>query len=293
MEIKRDGFKGQKAIVLPYNITQMMKDDDISRLMYVTDIGYYPCASGHYRNRPEGSEQNIFIYCTEGEGWISVEGSKVTLKKNQFYIIEAGKKHSYGADAKKPWSIYWIHFTGEKCSLFSSVFNTLQTIDEAASARFKDRILLFEEVFQNLEMGYNIENLQYTSICLFHLLGSLRYIPQFREINKKKSDSPIDKAIAYMKENIDQRLTLDQIAQEVAYSASHFSIIFFKKTGHTPLDFFNHLKIQTSCQYLDFTDMKIKEIAVRLGFADQYYFSKVFTKYMNCSPSEYRATEKG
>ncbi len=290
---KKDGFKGQKAIVLPYDIKQTLSSNDLTKLLYVTDIGFYPLAQGHYRIRENGSKQHILIYCQEGEGYYIINKQRTKVKANQFFIIEAGTPHVYVSDEKNPWSIYWIHFTGEQSHLFKPLFNNLFTVEDATSARFKDRIQLFEEMYQNLEMGYSIENLQYVSLCLWHYIGSLRYIPQFREINKVKSADVIQLSINFMKTNIRKKLTLEDIAQEVLYSTSHFSTLFQKKTGFTPLDYFNHLKIQTACQYLDFSELKIKEIADKLGFYDQYYFSKVFVKYMGCSPTIYRQKKKG
>mgnify|MGYP000137454231 CR=1 FL=1 len=137
-------------------------------------------------------------------------------------------------------------------------------------------------------MGYSIENLEYITLCLWYLLGSFRYIPQFREINKPKTQDTIQKVINYMKANLDKQLTLEDMAESVNYSPTYLSTLFTQKSGMSPINYFNQLKIQKACQLLDFTDKKAKEIAFELAFNDPYYFSKVFTKYMHMSPKEYR-----
>jgi AraC-like DNA-binding protein len=71
-------------------------------------------------------------------------------------------------------------------------------------------------------------------------------------------------------------------------SVTHFSALFRKKTGHSPIEYFNHLKIQKACQYLAFTSMTVKELAFYIGIEDQYYFSRMFTRLMGISPSAYR-----
>lgn len=293
MERKKEGFTNQKAIVLPKTIKEILEQDSLTCLLYVTDIGYYPNATGHYRIRKYGSRQNILIYCTEGEGWYSINNQRVRVTKDHFFIIQAGTPHIYAASENNPWSIYWIHFTGEQCNAFNFFYNAIHKIDESPNARFKDRIQLFEEIYQNLEMGYSIENLQYTTLCLWHFLGSFRFIPQFREINKVKHGDIIQEAISYMKKNIEKKLTLEDIACAVNYSPSHFGQLFQKKIHYTPLNYFNQLKIQKACQLLDFTNMRIKEIANELGFYDQYHFSKVFNKCMGETPSSYKAKHKG
>lgn len=292
MEYKKDGFINQRAIVLPQSIKEILIHNELTGLLYVTDIGYYPKAKGHFLTRCEGAEQHILIYCTEGQGWLSINGVRHEVRKEQFFIIEAGVPHTYAASEAEPWSIYWLHFTGEKSHLFRSIYNKVYSIEDASETRFKERIVLFEEIFRNLEMGYSIENLEYTSLCLWHFIASFRFLSQHREVNNEKKGDTIQRAIRYMKNNLAQKLTLEDIAGYVGYSPSHFGQVFLKKTGQTPLNYFNQLKIQKACQLLDFSDMKIKEIAHELGFYDQYHFSKVFLKQIGEPPSQYKKRNK-
>ena len=48
-----------------------------------------------------------------------------------------------------------------------------------------------------------------------------------------------------------------------------------------------------ACHYLDFTNMKINQISPLVGIDDTFYFSRLFTKIMGISPTEYRAHKKG
>lgn len=293
MELKKDGFKGQRAITLPQGIKNLLIENELTSLLYITDIGYYPEATGHYIVRPKGADQNILIYCVEGEGWLSINGVKQDVKKGGFFIIQATLPHAYGASEKKPWSIYWLHFTGEKSHLFKSLFNKVTYIDETSDPRHQDRLKLFEEIFQNLEMGYSKENLEYASLCLWHFIASFKFISQYREINKLKNTDIIQAAITFMQENLEKKLTLEDMANHVGYSPSHFGLIFREKTGQTPLNYFMQLKMQRACQMLAFTDIKIKEITAMLGFYDQYHFSKTFFKQLGETPTQYRKRVHG
>ena len=294
MERKPEGFRNQRAIILPQDICRTLGEDALTSPLYVTDIGYYPQAEGHYRTRPQGASQHILIYCREGEGWYSLgDGLRNKVGRNQFFVIESGTPHTYAASSSDPWSIYWFHFTGTAASLFAPLFNVTGTIDDAPTARHNDRIQLFEEIYRNLEMGYGIENLHYATLCLWHLLGSFRYIPQFRAIRQARTNDPVQAAVNFMKANLHRKLTLEEMAGAVNYSTSHFGVLFTQKTNLTPIDYFNHLKVQRACQLLDFSDLKIKEIAYRLGFDDPYYFSKVFARYMGVSPMTYKNSQKG
>ena len=293
MTRKKEGFTNQREIVLPKSIKNILVKNELTKLLYITDIGYYPNAKDHYIVRKNGVDQNILIYCTEGEGWVNVNGEINNITKGDFFIIEANLPHLYAASEKNPWSIYWVHFTGEKSQLFKSFYNIKKTISNSNDSRVENRIQLFEEIYQVLERGYSTDNLEYTSLCLWKVLASFLFISQFRVINNITEGNIIQESINYMKTNINKKLTLKDIASSVNYSPSYFGQIFLKKSGHTPLNYFHQLKIQKACQLLDFSDLKIKEIAYKLGFYDQYHFSKTFYKIVGISPSLYKKRIKG
>ena len=75
-------------------------------------------------------------------------------------------------------------------------------------------------------------------------------------------------------------------------SASHFSSLFRKATGMSPMDYFIHLKLQKACLLLYSSDTKIKKIAHTIGYDDPYYFSRLFKKYLNISPDQYRVLRR-
>ena len=288
MEKIADGFKGEKAIVTPYNIRYLQSANPICKQLFITHIGYYPNAKYHYRERPEGCNENILIYCEKGKGWIEHKDTVYTLAGNQAFIIPAQDAHAYGAHNENPWSIYWFHFLGENVSMFANIIGQIIHVDESDNSRYSDRFHVFEEMYQNLEMGYNPENLEYVSFCLMYFMASLKYINQFREIKKVKEADVIQKSIMFMKFNLEKKITLDDIASHINYSVSHFGAFFAKKTSFAPMEYYNQLKIQRACSYLQFSDMKIKEIAFRLGYYDPFHFSKAFRQEMEITPKEYR-----
>ncbi|HEX3010247.1 MAG TPA: AraC family transcriptional regulator [Bacteroidales bacterium] len=288
MEKLAEGFKGQKAIITPYNVRNLQTSNPITRQMFVTHIGYYPKAKYHFFERPKGANENIFIYCSEGNGWINYKNEEYKLSRNQAFIIPANEAHSYGAANNQPWSIYWIHFLGDNIHMFSQITGKIIQVEDTYKSRLGDRFLLFEEIFQNLEMGYSPENLEYISFCLMYFLASIKYMNQYDEIKNVKEADVIQKSILYMKDNLENKITLADIASHVGYSCSYLGSVFSQRTSYSLIEYYNQLKIQRACSYLQFSDLKIKEIAFRLGYFDPFHFSKSFRSEMEITPTEYR-----
>lgn len=290
---KKDGFIGQKVIILPYYIKEKLKNNQLTRLLYVTDIGCYPEAKFHHRERPEGALENILVFCISGKGWVEINNIRRKVEKDQFFIIPENVPNSYGADNSSPWTIYWVHFTGLISGSFSGKAFAIHDINSEENTRNVQRIKLFEEIYQTLSMGFSTENLEFSSTSLWYLLGSFQYILHFERSSGIKQQDLIEKSILYMQKHLLDDITLSDLAENCGYSISQYSLLFKKKTSRSPIDYYNNLKIQNACQMLDFSDMNIKEISSKLNFEDQFYFSRVFRKIMNLSPLEYRKRRKG
>ena len=286
---KNDGFNGQKAIVLPSKVVEACESSELLCNLFITDIGYYPKAKFHYCQRISGCAQSILIYCSDGEGWIETERGHITVEKDQFVIIPAGLAHTYGSSRQHPWSIYWIHYSGKMASHFDALLS-MQYTHVCRSLTFsEERIKLFDRMYQVLETGYCKDILGYINMCFSHYLSSFCYSDIFLLPQKKEYKDLIEIVIEFMQENIHRPLQLHELASQVHISVSYFSVLFKKKTGYSALDYFNHIKIQKACQYLQFTDMHVKEVAVKLGFDDPYYFSRLFNNVMGMPPGEYRS----
>jgi AraC family transcriptional regulator of arabinose operon len=290
---RREGFEGQKLIVLPKKIiTNFLNRDPVTKQIYITDIGYYPKAKFHYAERPAGISQYIIIYCTEGYGWLEINKKRVEVSPSQFVAIPANTPHKYAANMDKPWTIYWIHFKGEIAAFIVDLILKNSENYKPYLSFNEDRIKLFEDICYNLEKGYSIETLRYVNMIFSHFLTSLIYEDKFNHTDHTHELNVVDKTISFMQENITTIIRLDDLAVRANLSASHFSAIFRTKTGYSPIEYFNQLKVQKACQYLSFTAMSVKNIAISLGIDDQYYFSRMFTKLMGSSPNEYRKKMK-
>lgn len=285
---KEDGFPGQISFVLPEKIAGISRENPLNSDLYLTDIGYYPHASHHFRERPAGCAQYILIYCIAGKGEINLGDTHYKIPEDHFFIIPPGMPHSYRSDEQAPWSIYWIHFSGQKANLFARPACCPVPVERGKFSRVSERLGVFSDIFRNLDRGFSIETLEYVNLCLHYLLASFTHLSQFREVRKADENDPVAVSINYMLENTGKKLQLETIASVIGLSASHYSRLFQRRTGHSPIDYFIQLKIQRACRLLDNSGWLIADVSREAGFGDQFYFSRVFRKVMGMSPAEYR-----
>jgi AraC-like DNA-binding protein len=287
---RRDGFDGEKMINLPESVwKKVISDNAVLGQLYVTHIGYFPKAAYHYREWKKGCPDNILIYCLRGKGWYELGKKRFEVGVNEFIIIPATTDYlRYGADEKDPWTIHWIHFSGKDMATFNRCFK-IGPHDGPQSIIFNEKGLqLWQTMYDNLEMGYSIETLSNTNLCLYNLIATFLF-PD-KHVNEKKQDAKdmIHETVSYMQSELHKTLTVEDMAKKNNLSASHFSSLFRKATGMSPLDYFIHLKLQKACLLLYSTETKVKKVAGAIGYDDPYYFSRLFKKHMKLSPEQYR-----
>ncbi len=284
---KSDSFYGDRSVVLSKKQLSAIKNNPLFGQLFISDIGFYPHARNHFRKRKKGNKEHILIYCIDGKGIIHTGENIYKLYPNTFFIINAYEAHSYWASKEDPWSIYWLHFGGDRSFQFKQYFHKVFSIEPAMNSRINDRINLFNEILTSLESGFSKNNIEYANLCLNSLLASFFYWDTYRTVRGLKSSDPVDESILYMQKNIEHDLKIKDLSTHVNLSESHYSKLFKNKTGSSPLDYFINLKMQEAIRLLTNRSMRIKEVAYNLGYNDPCYFSRIFTKHIGANPRSF------
>ncbi len=302
MTRKKDGFIGERAVVVAPALSEMASGDALAGSLYVTDMGYYPMATHHYRQREQGIDQYVLIYCVDGSGWYRLDGREYHVSRDQYFILPAGKPHAYGADACAcGWTIYWVHFRGTHAATYAEGATEPQTIRVSQTSRIRTRIDIFDELLTTMQFGASIDDLRYASSLLQYFLASMRYLHQYRFFPDRGVASPgrptsgsfgldvVDAAIHFMRENLERHIVLQDVLDYVGYSQSHFSTLFRQRMGMGPMAYMNRLKMEYACHLLEVTDLHVNQICFKVGIEDPYYFSRLFSKFVGVAPTDYRA----
>jgi len=258
--------------------------------LLTTDIGWYPDARYHYVERLDGASEHILMYCVQGSGWYTVEGAHHLLAAGEAVILPAGLPHSYGASEGSPWSIHWVHFTGiegDHYALIPPAATHKLSVDPRCGAELNR---LFSQCYSSFVGGFVLPKLIHASKLVNHLLAELFYNnAAFAPTMRTSRFHSLAATFAYLTENLHTTLTLAQMAAHAGLSESQFSHLFKQQAGHSPLAYFNQLKMQHACTLLAITQMSVRQVAHELGYADAYYFSRLFKQHIGVAPRQFRS----
>ena len=291
---RKDGFLGEKQINVPVNIlNRTIRKMPFLNSIYITHIGYFPKAQYHYRERKHGCDDYILFYCLGGVGHIDTADQKYLLKTNQFLILPPNEYHRYQADIEDPWTIYWVHFSGSRLHELEDQFH-LANFKMPTDIYYSEEMLqTWEEMFYSLDKGYTSNSISFANLTLYRFLSFFLF-PDRKKLVQKEEDtgqpSLVSDSIRYMKENVVERFTVEDLSEKANLSASHYTALFKKSTGMSPMDYFIRMKIQYACQLLSQSKLKIKEVGDKIGYEDPYYFSRIFKKVTGKSPAQYKAS---
>lgn len=285
----REGFKNQIRYVIPRPILDSMRTHPLLHQLVPTDIGWYPDARFHYCERPLGAEEHILIMCMAGEGWYELNGDRYLLQPHEALLIPRQEPHTYGASDHDPWSIHWVHFTGAASDYFAHLLPPESYTLSVAPETVDEVNRLFCACYESFLGSFVLQQMIYIAQTLHHLLASVFFNnPAFSPTLRTSQFHSVRETLDYLRYNLDQRLTLDDMAEHAGLSKSHFLRLFKDQTGYSPIDYFIHLKVQHACMLLSSTRQTVREISLAVGYDDPYYFSRIFKKIAGVSPSKYR-----
>jgi AraC-like DNA-binding protein len=115
-----------------------------------------------------------------------------------------------------------------------------------------------------------------------------------QEIETGQSVSPLLKtAIAFLEGNLSSKFSIAELAAKLGISHTSLNRLFIRELGISPQQYRSIHKMHRAKHYLENTSYSIKEIAARLEYDNQLYFSNDFKKHLGISPKKYRKQTAG
>jgi AraC-like DNA-binding protein/ligand-binding sensor protein len=173
----------------------------------------------------------------------------------------------------------------------ASIRNRVQELVVLLSRAALDGGASVEEVI-GLNNGYlvRLQQMQNVDDIAAWLAGILRRFSEcVFEVKALRHAGVIRKAIHFLNANYGRKISVQDVADAVHMSASHFGRVFRDEMGQSVTDYLGRLRVDRSKAMLRERAIPLAEIATRAGFDDQSYFTKVFKRYTGQSPGRYRS----
>lgn len=262
------------------------------------EIGYMEDLNGEFRHPDRLMKRlHVFIFVVAGQMEVIEDGQIYTLTAGHFLFLHRGVKH-WGNKFYQPgtkW--YFIHF-------FTPDHKQLSTWNEYQTPHLQTMIPE-DGYFKKLTLPKHgqVQYLSYVRQQLNQMITNQKsdaiersvqchnLFLQLYALAKQAQAQPrhqqIVKAIIELCHQSDHKLTSDDIVAQIHLSYPYISTIFKKETGQTIRQYQNHILIEQAIDLFNSTDFNITEVSDRLGFANPYYFSRIFKKVTGISPSQY------
>lgn len=279
----RDGFPGQRLHVLPHPLVrEALRRPPTSHLL-VTDAGYFPHASHHGRVRRSGSAQTIIIVCTDGAGWCELNDKKFDVGAGEVLVIPSRTPHRYYADSRRPWSIWWLHVTGDNVEDLLAGTGITPTSPTITLSDPTVVTQLIETACDALAADETAASLTAAAGAAWHLMALLA--GQNQHDGRR---SPIARVQEHLRLHLAAPVSVPELAAMASFSPSHFSARFRAVTGFSVVEYVKRLRMARARQLLITSDLTVADVAADVGYADPFYFSRQFRTVTGLSPRSYR-----
>lgn len=225
------------------------------------------------------------IYITKGRGVFETNHRTLVVVPGSIMIVFPGVPHFYKPEYEVGWVEYWVGFKGPHVDTlcqqgFLSPRKPLYEVGLQNSL-----LAIYTQIFelvQNQRPLYQVR----ASSCVLTLIAEI-LAHERKNVQYTHSEQLVEKARFLMEENIYSEINLNAIGEMLGVSTSHLNAVFKSYTSMTPYQYFISIKIRKAKELLETGALAIKEVAFRLGFDDQYYFSRLFKKKAGIPPSRW------
>lgn len=259
---------------------------------YVSSAGWHRC-NDRYRIRREGGiNTHLMFFTVSGCGEMTIVDRRYSLPQKTVAIIPAEVAHEYYVPECGEWEFYWMHFGGVSVDLmldyliaeYGYVIATDGLTDELC-AFMED--LLFMKTMNRSSFDARLSHV--VSQILHHLIIGLE---EKRRAGVLESDA-VKRLIQYLQTNYSSRISIEAVSRSLYLNSAYLTRRFKAQTGYTPYEYLTRYRIMMAKELLLYTEMSVKEIAVKTGFPYPSNFITQFKALESMTPGAFRRHTAG
>ena len=245
--------------------------------------GGNPVLSPSWKDKNVIIPHNKIFYITDGEILVQVGKEKIIAKEGDMVLIPSGVKHSYQLTDKQYAKKYWIHF--DVLANGNNLFDYYYPPYKLSVGKSKQLEDLFRSVLSHAKNNSPSAKLA-TSSAILSIVSFYMERCVYKEYTVAEDE--IDVAVEFIKNNYQEKFTLDDLAKKVNLSPNYFIKRFKERTGYSPMQYVITIKMERAKFLIEQSIDPIGKIMEDLGFYDAAHFSKLFKKYSGYSPKKFR-----
>ena len=235
-----------------------------------------------YNFNPDGRLDYYLLYIISGEANVHNENEIVVAKEGSVIVFPPNKPYKHTSE-NVPISYLWVHFTGSDVLSILDRYG-IKLFPSINEANGENRI---SNRFQKLFDGF-AKNDSFRDYDLSSLLDRL-LIEIGRAISVEQGEKMLfTKTIRYINEFYSKPIRITDLAKMENVSMTTYNLHFKRQMGMSPTQYILALRINSAKELLESSRLPIREISAMCGYDDFNFFTKVFKKYTNKSPSAYR-----
>ena len=232
-----------------------------------------------YRIKRPLSTISCIEYVEEGCGTVHLDEKIFRPHKGDSYFLQAGKAQYYYSDTETPWKKHFINISGKLAESLAEGYGL-------SNVSYFEGLDLGNELSRIIELAkneYDDHTPEFIAI-LNEIFLKMR--------NHVKNGDGLPHPEAEMKDFLNTQITspfrIDLLCKHISKSESQTIRLFKEAFGTTPYAYVLDKKMGLAKKLLTDTNLTVKQIADKLCFADEYYFSNLFKKKTGVTPSAYR-----
>lgn len=234
---------------------------------------------------PRRMSEWILILCTEGGGWVQMEGqARRRVAAGQMLLLPPDLSHSYG-NGPDGWTVQWLHCTGGVAQTLCQRICAGKAPGTPLSGAQTQPLL--EQILRRLKGGRGLTDVLCAEALLTQLLCSVLEAVQNTALGGSQATT-VQAAVQFLQTTTDYTLSLDELAARMGLSKYYLIKLFRQYTGDTPMEYFQQVRLRRACGLLSTTSLSVAQISEQLGYSSPFHFSGAFKRCFGISPSRYR-----